>query len=189
MKNILELLKKIVGISDEQPIVQDMSDELKKVRSNMLAMQIFSVIFMFVMLIFTVVFFVDCVTNLYEYTVKPSLGLAKALCIVIPNFILCLSLFVISLLCKNIFMNVNKNGTPFIPQVPKEMKKIAAVIAAMLILSAAAEFLFPIVFPVLGTESELVTDPAGWAFLSLLLMLSSIFYYGCRLQQESYETL
>ncbi len=146
MKNILELLKKIVGISDEQPIVQDMSDELKKVRSNMLAMQIFSVIFMFVMLIFTVVFFVDCVTDLYEYTVKPSLGLAKALCIVIPNFILCLSLFVISLLCKNIFMNVNKNGTPFIPQVPKEMKKIAAVIAAMLILSAASKFLFPIVF-------------------------------------------
>ena len=86
-------------------------------------------------------------------------------------------------------MNVNKNGTPFIPKVPKEMKKIAAVIAAMLILSAAAEFLFPIVFPVLGTESEFVTDPAGWAFLSLLLMLSSIFDYGCRLQQESDETL
>ncbi|MDE6709319.1 MAG: hypothetical protein K2J76_02380 [Oscillospiraceae bacterium] len=69
------------------------------------------------------------------------------------------------------------------------MKKIAVVIAVMLILSAAAEYLFPIVFPVLGIEPELVTDPAGWVFISLLLMLSVIFDYGCKLQKESDETL
>ncbi|MDE7279485.1 MAG: DUF2975 domain-containing protein, partial [Oscillospiraceae bacterium] len=124
-----------------------------------------------------------------EYIAAPSVWLAKALCIVIPNFVLCLSLFVISLLCKNIFMNVNQSGTPFIPQVSKGMKKIAAVIAVMLVISAAAEFLFPIIFPVLGTETKLVIDADGWLFFALLLMLSNIFDYGCKLQQESDETI
>ena len=69
------------------------------------------------------------------------------------------------------------------------MKKISAVIAVMLIISAAAELLFPIVFPALGTEPEIVTDPVGWIFIGLLLMLSKIFDYGCKLQQESDETI
>lgn len=189
MKKLIEILKKIVGIADECPRGQDTSDELTKIRSSITAMQIIAVVFMVIMLIFTAVFFVDCIVDLCEYIAAPSVWLAKALCIVIPNFILCLSLFVISVLCKNIFMNVNQSGTPFIPQVPKGMKKIAAVIAVMLVISAAAEFLFPIVFPVLGTEPELVTDPAGWMFCSMLLMLSNIFDYGCKLQQESDETL
>ena len=189
MKKLMELLKKIIGIADEYPSRQDTSDELAKVRSSIMAMQIFAVFFMIITLIGTVVFFADCVVDLYKYMAKPSLGLAKALCIVIPDFILCLSLFVISMLCKNIFMNVNKSGTPFIPQVSKGMKKIAAVLIVMLILLTAAKFLFPIVFPVLGTEPEIVTDPVGWIFSSLLLMLSSIFDYGCKLQQESDETL
>lgn len=189
MKKTMELLKKIIGIPDGQTVRQNESDELEKVRSSIMAMQIFALIFMVIMLIFSALFLKDCITDIYEYTSSPSVWLAKALCIVIPRFILCGSLFVISLMCKNIFASINQSGTPFIPQVSKGMKKIAAVIAVMLILSAAAKYLFPIVFPELGTEPELVTDPAGWIFFSLLLMLSVIFDYGCKLQKESDETL
>lgn len=185
----MELLKKFIGIPDGQPYRQDSSDELAKVKSSIVAMQIFALIFMVIMLIFSAVWLKDCITEAYKYMSSPSIGLAKALCISISDFILCGSLFVISIMCKNIFMSVNQSGTPFIPQVSKGMKKIAAVIAVMLILSAAAEYLFPIVFPELGTVPELVTDPAGWVFVSLLLMLSVVFDYGCKLQQESDETL
>ncbi|MDE5860070.1 MAG: DUF2975 domain-containing protein [Oscillospiraceae bacterium] len=189
MKKLMELLKKIIGIPDGHTVRQNESDELKKVRSSIMAMQIIALIFMVIMLIFSAVWLIDCVTDLYEYSANPSFGLAKALCISISDFILCGSLFFISILCKNIFASINQSGTPFIPQVSSGMKKIAAVIAVMLILSAAAEYLFPMVFPVLNTEPELVTDPAGWIFFSLLLMLSNIFDYGCKLQQESDETL
>lgn len=189
MKKPIELLKKIIGIPERQTVRQDESGELTKVRSSIMAMQIFALIFMVIMLIFSVVWLIDCITDIYKYTSSPSIWLAKALCISIHDFILCGSLFVISIMCKNIFMSINQSGTPFIPQVSKGMKKIAAVIAVMLILSAAAEYLFPIVFPELGTVPELVTDPAGWVFISLLLMLSVIFDYGCKLQQESDETL
>ncbi len=40
---------------------------------------------------------------------------------------------------------------------------------------------------IMGVSEE--RPAVGWAFVFILILLSSIFDYGCKLQQESDETL
>ena len=95
-----------------------------------------------------------------------------------------------TMICKNMLKSMKKSGTPFIPQIPSGMRKLSAVIAVALIISVFVYLGVPKIF---GTKipnyNGFFTNGTCVYIDAVLIFLSSIFDYGCKLQKESDETL
>lgn len=178
MKKSTEEIKEIMR--------ENMPEELKNIKIQIKSVIKIIKILMFIMIVCTAVFFVNSIINTVSYAGAPNLEAANKLGESILALISSAAWLVVTVICKNIFADIDKSSTPFIPQVPKGIRKIAAAIIIMFIISAAEQLLYPIFT---GVELKLVIDGTSLIFVSILTLLSYIFDYGCKLQQESDETI
>lgn len=189
MKKPMEQMKEMVQITEEQSDVKNMSKELENVKKQIKNLLKFIKVFAVIMILFAAYFCIDCIIDVVRYVQAPAYK-APAAAIMLGESILSLisvaEYTVIAIICKNIFESIDKSYTPFIPQVPKGMRKIAFTVIAAFCASITAEVLYN---QLAGTEISVYIDGTKFFLVSILMLLSCIFDYGCKLQQESDETL
>ena len=186
MKKPMEQLKEIMGVADEQPAANSTSKELKEVKRQIQNLLTVIKIIMVMAIIAFVVIILGGIGLAFEYAVSPSSELAEEFYILVKMVVTAAAVWYISYVCNSFCKDIDKSNTPFIPQVPKGLRKIAAALVIMFFISIAAEAVYSVIT---NTEFNLVTDATLWASVCILLLLSSIFDYGCKLQKESDETL
>ncbi|MDE5860069.1 MAG: hypothetical protein K2H23_06765, partial [Oscillospiraceae bacterium] len=186
MKKIMEQLKEIIGVADEHSTSNSTSKEIKEIKRQIkIYMQVIK-IFMFLTILCIVTFFISCIVDVLSYAGAPNADTATELYKSILDLIISVSLFCITIICKNIFISINNSDTPFIPQVSKGIRKISFTICTAFLVSIALQCLYPIF---MGIEQQFFIDGTSMIFVSILMFLRSIFDYGYKLQQESDETL
>ncbi|MDE5576328.1 MAG: DUF2975 domain-containing protein [Oscillospiraceae bacterium] len=185
-KPMKQQLNEIIKTAEEQLGVENMPEELKNIKVQIKSLLKIIKFFMAVMIVCTAVFFVSSIVNLVSYIGVPDPEAATKLGESILALISSAAWLIVTIICKNIFADIDKSSTPFIPQVPKGIRKIAVALIIMFLISAAEQLLYPIFT---GIEPKLVIDGTSMIFVSVLVLLSYIFDYGCKLQQESDETL
>ena len=185
-KTMEQQLKEIMGIDEEQHGVKGLPEELKNIKITIRNfIKIIKILIVFI-IIGMVSAFAWCIIGLINYSVEPSPEVVNEIGESIILLIASAAFLAIALICKKIFVEIDKCGTPFIPQVSKGMRKIAAVICIMFFVEGAESILYPVFT---GTEPKLYIDGTDFIFVSVLMLLSYIFDYGCKLQKESDETL
>ncbi len=81
--------------------------------------------------------------------------------------------------------------TPFVSEVPKRLRAMAFIIMGAFLVSAGVTLVFKAAAGAVPQHDYIgyFANPYGMIFVTLLIMLSYIFDIGCKLQQESDETL
>lgn len=186
MKKPMEQLKEIMGVPEEQPIPKGSSKEIQEIKRQI--KELLKVIKIIeVMAIFgTAAFFIGCIGTTVDYVKTPSPEAAEKIYEVIKYAFISAVIFYITVICSRFCRDIYKSNTPFIPQVSKGLKKIAIAIVLMVILLVFGDILYS---HITDTKMEGTISWLSMAFSSILFLLSSIFDYGCKLQQESDETL
>lgn len=186
MKKPMEQLKEIMGVAEEQPAANSTSKELKEIKRQLNTIIILIKITMIIAIIGMAAFTLGCAGILLDYTITSNPEAAEGIYTAIQNLVVSAAILYIAVVCKRFCESIIKSGTPFIPQVPKGLRKIAAAIVAMQFLSIAASAVYS---GITGTEFTIFIDTSAYILVCILFLLSSIFDYGCKLQQESDETL
>lgn len=186
MKKPMEQLKEIMGVPAEQPAVDGTSKELREVKRQInLFIKLIKISFGIEILIIGLLI-IGCVGVVLDHAITQNIYTDLEIYKIIQGIIVSSAILYMTVVCMKFCENIIQSSTPFIPQVPKGLRKIAAAIAVMLLLSIAASGVYS---AVTGAEFILSIDATGWAFVFILMLLSSIFDYGCKLQQESDETI
>lgn len=182
----MKKLKKAMGTAEEQPVINSTSKELEEVKHQIKIFATLIKIAMGMAIIVVGLFIVGLIGIALDYAITSNPSVAEEIYKVIQGIITSAAILYITVVCSKFCENIIKSNTPFIPQVPKGLRKIAAAVIVMLLLSLAAAAVYS---GVTGTELTIYIDASGWAFVCILMLLSSIFDYGCKLQQESDETI
>ncbi len=172
MKKSTEQIKEIMR--------ENIPEELKNIKIQIKSVIKIIKIFMFIMIGCTVIFFADSIINAVNYAGEPNHEAANKLGESILSLISSAAWLIVTAICKNTFSEIDKSSTPFIPQVPKGIRKIAAAIIIMFLISAAEQLLYPIFT---GTEPKLIIDGTNLIFVSILILLS--LYIRLRLQASA----
>ena len=186
MKKPMEQLKEIMGVADEQPVTNSTSKELKEVKRQIQSLLTVIKIIMGMAIISVGLLIIGCVGISLDYAITSNPEAAEEIYKAIQWLVVSAAILYITIVCKGFCENIVKSNTPFIPQVPKGLRKIAAVLVVMFLISIAAEAIYS---GITHTEFNLVIDATLWVSVCILMLLSNIFDYGCKLQQESDETL
>lgn len=186
MKKPMEQLKEIMGVAEEQPVTNSTSKELKEVKRQIKNLLTVIKIIMVIAIIAFVVIILGGIGLAFEYAVSQSPELVEEIYTFVQFAVTAAAVWYISSVCNSFCKDIDKSNTPFIPQVPKGLRKISAALVLMFFISIAAEAVYSVIT---HTEFKLVVDATLWASVCILLLLSSIFDYGCKLQKESDETL
>lgn len=175
-----------MGVTEEQQGLTGMPEELKNIKVTIRSLITCIKILITLIAVGMAGSFAMCVIGLIGYIGEPSPETADKLGEGIMLFFSAGAAIAIAIICKNIFKEIDKSNTPFIPQVPRGMRRIAAVICVMFVFQALAVLLYPML---IGSDPVLYFNWTGFIFISVLMLLSYIFDYGCKLQKESDETL
>lgn len=186
MKKPMEQLKEIMEVADEQPVTNSTSKELKEVKRQIKNLLTVIKIIMALAIIAFVVIILGSIGLAFEYAVSPSPELVEEFYILVKIAVTAAAVWYISSVCNGFCKDIDKSNTPFIPQVPKGLRKISAALVAMFFISIAADAVYS---GITHTELNFDIDATLCASVLILTLLSSIFDYGCKLQQESDETL
>lgn len=185
MKKPMDQLKEVMGVPEEQP-ANGTSKEIREIKRQIKILMGVIKIFIFLMILAIVAFSISCIVGACSYADMPNAETAEELYKYIIELIMSISFFIITMICKSIFTSINSSGTPFIPQVSKGIRKISFTICAAFLASFAVQCVYPLI---MGIEQHFYVDGTSMIFVCILLLLSAIFDYGCKLQQESDETL
>lgn len=186
MKKPMEQLKEIMGVEEEQPAAKNTSKELKEVKRQIkIFMEVIPIIKVLAIICFVVIV-ISGIGLILDYGKSPSPETAEEIYTFVQFAVAAAATWYISAVCSSFCKKIEKSDTPFIPQVPKGLRKIAAALVVVFFISIAAETVYT---EITHTEFNLVIDATLWVSVFILLLLSSIFDYGCKLQQESDETL
>lgn len=186
MKKPMEQLKEIMGVTDEQPLPKGSSKELQEVKRQIKELLKVIKIIMVMAIFCTAAFLIACIGGTVDYVKMPSPEAAEEIYESIKYTFTAAVIFYITVVCSRFCSDIDKSNTPFIPQVSKGLKKIAIAIVFAVLLSIGGDALYSVLT---DTKFEGSVSWIGMAFVSILLLLSSIFDYGCKLQKESDETL
>ncbi|MDE7289727.1 MAG: DUF2975 domain-containing protein [Oscillospiraceae bacterium] len=186
MKKPTEQLKEIMGAAEEQSVTNSTSKELKEVKRQIKNLLTVIKIIMTLAIIAFVVIILGGIGLAFEYAVSPSPELIEEFYIFGQFAVTAAAVWYISYVCNSFCKDIDKSNTPFIPQVPKGLRKIATALVVLFFILIAAEAVYS---GITHTEFNLNIDVTLGASVCILLLLSSIFDYGCKLQKESDETL
>lgn len=186
MKKPMEQLKEIMGVDEGQPVTNSTSKELREVKRQIKIFVKCIKAIMVIAIIAVVGFSFGCVGIALDYALTMNSDAGEEIYTAIQGIITSAAILYITAVCRKFCESIIKSETPFILQVPKGLRKIAAAIVIMIFLSIVAEAVYSVIT---DTEFTLFIDASGWASVCILMLLSSIFDYGCKLQQESDETI
>ncbi|MDE6709320.1 MAG: DUF2975 domain-containing protein [Oscillospiraceae bacterium] len=186
MKKPMEQLKEIMGVADEQPAANNTSKELKEVKRQIKNLLTVIKLIMALAIIAFVVIILSGIGLAFEYAVSQSSELVEEIYTFVQFAVTAAAVWYISSVCNSFCKDIDKSNTPFIPQVPKGLRKIATALVVLFFILIAAEAVYS---GITHTEFNLNIDVTLGASVCILLLLSSIFDYGFKLQQESDETL
>lgn len=189
MKKPMNQLKEIMGV-EEQYSANGTSKEIQEIKRQINIWEQTTKIFIAITLISIACMLFGLVFVTVECVKLPSPENIEEVYICALNLIQFSALFVMTMICKNMIRSMKKSGTPFIPQIPNGMRKISAVIIIALLISV---FVYLGIPKISGTEiaeySGFFTNGTCVYIDAVLIFLSSIFDYGCKLQKESDETI
>ncbi len=185
-KTMEQQLKEILAVTEEQQGMKGLPKELKDIKIHIKNLVTVIKITMIMAIIGVALLAIGCIGLSLDYAKNPDPEAAKEIYTGIQGLIVSAAILYITIVCKRFCDNIIKSNTPFIPQVPKGLRKMAAAIVAMLLISIAASAVYS---EITNTEFTLFIDTSGWIFVYVLILVSSIFDYGCKLQKESDETL
>ena len=132
----------------------------------------------------------ETVKSIIYFSGTPSAEIADEMYKDIIAFIEYAAVAFICLFSSQIMKSFRNNDTPFIQDIPKKILAIAATMPIAFLVSNIADFLFPVVTHITPTDyTNFFMNGTNMIIASFLAMLSYIFDYGCKLQQESDETL
>lgn len=185
-KSMKQQLEEILAVTEEQQGLTGMPEELKNIKVTIRNFIKCINVLTFLIIFGMVCSFIMCIIGLLDYVTEPTAEAINEVGEGIAMFISTIAFLAIAIICRNIFKEIDKSDTPFIPQVSKGMRKIAAVMCIMFFVEGAESVVYPIFT---GTEPKLYINTTDFIFISVLMLLSYIFDYGCKLQKESDETL
>lgn len=185
MKKPMEQLKKIMGVK-EQSAENGESKELREVKRQIKILMNVIKIIKALVIIAVVVFVFGVAAMLLDNAISPDPEIAVEIYKLIQYIITAAATWYICSVCGGFCREIDKSNTPFVPQVPKGLRKISVTLMVIFFIKIAAEEVYT---RITHTEFTLYIDATAWAFISILMLLSAIFDYGCRLQKESDETL
>ncbi|MCM1329058.1 MAG: DUF2975 domain-containing protein [Ruminococcus sp.] len=186
MKKPVDQLKTLLDVPGETPSANDHAKALKEVKRLIKLAVKLTKVFMALAALVIAGFILGGIGIIADYAVTQNPDDVEEIFTAVQAVITSGAIMYICVICKKFCEKILESDTPFIPQVPKSMRKIAAVTAVMLIVSDIVSIVLSLVF---GMEVKVYVDGKGWFMVFLLLLLSSIFDYGCKLQKESDETL
>lgn len=185
MKKPMEQLKEIMGVK-EQSAEKGTPKELLEVKRQIKNLLNVIKIIKALVIIAVVGLVLGGAAMLLDNAVSPDPEIAVEIYKLIQYVITAAVAWYICSVCGGFCKEICKSNTPFIPQVPKGLRKISAALAVMYIIS----FLASVAYSLLThTELNIYVDGTLAMFILVLVILSSIFDYGCKLQKESDETL
>lgn len=185
MKKPMEQLKEIMGV-EEQSAADGTSKELLEVKKQIKEFLTIIQIIKAIAIILIIMLVIGGIGMIVDNAVSPNSEVAVEIYKLVKYAVTAAVVWYICAVCSGFCREIDKSNTPFIPQVPKGLRKIAVVLVAISLVYIAAEAVYS---QITHTEFELYIDAALGAFVFILLLLSSIFDYGCKLQKESDETL
>lgn len=189
-KTMEQQLKEILAVAEEQHGLKGLPKEMQEIKRQINIWEKTINIFIAITVIGVAGILFGLVAGIIGYVGSPSHENLEEIYICVLYLIQSFALFIMTMICKNMLNSMKKSGTPFIPQIPGGMRKLSAVITAALIISV---FVYLGVPKISGTEipnyNGFFTNGTCVYIDAVLIFLSSIFDYGCKLQQESDETL
>lgn len=186
MKKPMDQLKEIMGVPEEQPIPKGSSKEIQEIKRQLKELLKVIKIIEVIAILFTIASLMDCIGTAVEHVGMPSPEAAEKIYKSIKYAFISAVIFYITMICSRFCRDIYKSNTPFIPQVSKGLKKIAIAIVFMVLLLVFGDILYS---HITDTKMEGTISWLSMAFVSILLLLSAIFDYGCKLQKESDETI
>lgn len=186
-KTMKQQLEEIIAVTEEQQGLKGLPKELKEVKQQIKNLLTVIKITMGMAIIFTALLTLGCIGIALNNAITPDPEAGKLINTAIQGIIISATVVYITVVCKGFCEDIIKSSTPFIPQVPKGLRKISTAISVMIILSLAEGAVYAKIAD--AEFTSLVSGMTGWIFVLMLTILSYIFDYGCKLQQESDETI
>ena len=189
-KTMEQQLKEILAVTEEQQGLKGQPKEVQEINRQIKIWEKTINIFTAITVIGIAGMLFGIIAGIIEYVGSPSPENLEEIYICVLYLIQFSAMLIMTMICKNMLKSMKKSGTPFIPQIPSGMRKLSAVMVVALMISV---FVYLGVPKILGTEipnyNGFFTNGTCVYIVAVLIFLSSIFDYGCKLQKESDETL
>lgn len=190
MKKPMEQLKEIMAVTEEQQGLTGLPEEVKEIKAQTKYLALIVKIFRVIVIICVVISLIALGMSIFDFAKEHTAENSDELYISIHELIKYTAMMFITSLGCGIINCFEKNETPFVPQIPKKMVKISIIMIVAFLISTAVTILYPVFT---GMERaayiSFFTDGMNMIFSSILILLSKIFDYGCKLQKESDETI
>lgn len=150
-----------------------------------------------IMLVFVILYAFSFVSTLIHvvqsasaYSYLPETGRADFIDYYACRIIDCLTMTVVTAVGFNIFSRFKKDKKPFVPYIGNGLRVIAFAMFAGFVLMFTAHILADVIAGAAPpNEYSGFINGSSMIMVSIFGMLSYIFDYGCKLQQESDETI